>query len=233
MHKKDNVDVTVIGLIYRSKKWLDFLLDQLSIAKNNCSYKTLIVANDPYLEIRTDHRVGYVHDNPDTSVHYIKRVYSAWNRSVEVADTRYVVLVNSDMAFADGWLDALVRYGGTNILPTSLLVESGRIPSAMPEYVKDCGVTPDTFDRRKFVDFASEIRCRAIERGRLFMPVLFERERFLAMGGYPDGNIYHPDGRVESGDAFFFDRLVASGMEWVTVMDSICYHVQQGEQDLS
>ena len=69
------------------------------------------------------------------------------------------------------------------------------------------------------------------------MPVVFEREEFARAGGYPEGNVYR-DGVgtrngsvVQSGDAFFFERLRSLGRPHVTIFDSLVYHFQEGEKD--
>lgn len=215
--------VTVGILVYRSPAWLSFVLEGLSRAQNATDWVPLVLANDPTPEIARDTRVDQIFRNADPEEYYINRVYRAWNRCVELAKTEYVVLINSDMYVSDGWLDALMDH--KEKLPTSLLVESGAILSAMPEYVCDLGRYPSNFDRELWKEFATCLRSEDVSPGRLFMPVLFRRQEFLDAGGYPEGNVGE-----ESGDKVFFDKLTTlTGRPHLTVHGSVVYHVQEGE----
>jgi GT2 family glycosyltransferase len=152
---------------------------------------------------------------------------------VAAAETDWVVMINSDMYVSDYWLDALVQTKLVNqkSLPCSLLVESGRIPSAMPEYVHNFGTSVDSFDREGWQRHAAALRERKAgkrEPGRLFMPVLVDRQEFADVGGYPPGNIQTTTGTL-SGDRDLFNRYAARGYEWVTCLDSIVFHTQEGE----
>jgi len=218
--------VTVALLIYRSPAWLSFALEGLAWARNKTPYRVMVVGNDANEEVMATGRVDIDHRNPDPSEHYLARVYRAWNRAVAEAETEYVVLMNSDMYVSDYWLDELMEAARVpNTLPCSLLVESGRIPSAMPEYVRPLGTTPDQFDREAWgLEAASLRRPGRTEPGRLFMPVLFERESFLRLGGYPLGN---PPGTT--GDKDLFRRYAEAGYRHVTCLGSVTYHCQEGE----
>ena len=225
------LDVTVAVLVYRSRRWLDFVLDGLSSAINETRYRLLIVANDPTPEVRTDSRVTIIHENPDPTEYYIRRVYRAWNRCIAEARTESVVLLNSDMYASDDWLDALVacREANPTAVPTSLLVESGRIPSALPSYVMDFGVTPDTFRADDWVRHADVVRggLGEMREGGLFMPVLLTKEMIRRAGGYPEDQAERPG--LLTGDRRFFMRLQQAGYQHVTAMGSVVYHAQEGE----
>jgi hypothetical protein len=73
--------------------------------------------------------------------------------------------------------------------------------------------------------------------GGLFMPCVFEKEKFIESGMYPEGNIYDNGvgnlGRfIASGDAYYFHHLMNKyGMRHITVFDSMVYHIQEGEKD--
>jgi len=138
-----------------------------------------------------------------------------------------VALIYSDMYVSDYWLDELmeVALGDPTALPASLLVESGRIPSAMPEYVRDFGVTPDGFDREAWGAESKRVRQPGkTEPGRLYMPVLFRRDAFIRCGGYPIGN---PPGTT--GDKDLFRRFSEAGYRHLTALGSVVYHCQEGE----
>lgn len=219
--------VTIALLTYRDTAWVKWALEGIRAARTAVSYRTLVLANDPEPQVAADQVVDAVFHNDDPAEYYINRVYRAWNEAVLLAPTRWVVLMNSDMYPADHWLDELmaVRRDGSQSLPTSLLVESGRIPSALPETVLDCGLTPATFDRAKFNDQVKRVRRPGkVLDGGLYMPVLLEREEFLDLGCYPAGN---PAGTT--GDKDLFARYAAAGFRHVTALGSVCYHAMEGE----
>jgi hypothetical protein len=200
----------------------------LDLARTECRYDLLVVACNPYPDVLNSSCWDIAVRNKNQDEPYINRVYRAWNTAVLNAKADWIVLISSDMFVSDWWLDELVRCKEANpdTVPTSLLVESGRIPSAFPEYVRNHGVRPTVFDEVGWHKHAEEIREVGVSRpGRLFGPVLFSREEFLAAGGYPEEN---PGGR--SGDKVFFERLRSDhGLRHVTCMGSVVYHVQEGE----
>ena len=222
-------DVTLVTLVYRSLRWLDFVQEGVEKAATKASYRWLVVANDATEEVRRDPRIGVDFRNDDTSEFYINRVYRAWNEGVVQAPTQLVVMLNSDMYPADGWLDALLEAKQADPLtvPTSLLVESGKIPSGMPEYVVDFGRNPSEFDARAFREHAETLKRHAeTAPGRLYMPILVDRQEFLGLGGYPEGN---PAGTT--GDKELIRRYSEAGYKHLTALGSVCYHVQTGEQE--
>jgi GT2 family glycosyltransferase len=232
--------VTIALLGYKSVPWIDFAVAGIAKAKNRTKYKLMVVGNDPTDEVANSGRLTHIFRNPDPAEYYINRVYRAWNYAVKEAQTDLVVLLNSDMRVSDGWLDALVEAYGKDedyVLPCSLLVESGRIESAMPEHVKNFGTTPDNFQYANWESHATYMRHRSdtlknisltkqgnSEPGRLFMPVLLNRDAFLAVNGYPEGNV-----NGVSGDRVLFNRLWEIGYNHVTALGSVVYHVQEGE----
>lgn len=219
-------DVTLVTLVYRDTRWLDFVMDGVAAAKTDVSYRWLVVANDATDAVAADPRVTLDFRNDDPAEFYINRVYRAWNAGVEAAPTQRVVMLNSDMYVYDYWLDELIAVHDNNVV-TSLLVESGRIPSAMPEYARNFGTSPATFDVagwRHHAEKLGSIGEGHTEPGRLYMPILVEREEFLDIGGYPEGN---PAGTT--GDKDLIARYAAAGLPHVTALGSIVYHVQEGE----
>lgn len=220
-------DVTACVLIYRSTAWLDFVLRGLDRARTDIPYELMVLGNDPEPHIRADPRVTNCFFNADPSEYFINRIYRAMNHAAAIATTRFIVYLNSDMFVSDFWLDALLRTAGRGgTLPTSLLVESGRLESALPEYARNFGRTPQTFDTDGFIRHAESIRRREVlELGRLYGPVLFDRSVFLRVGGYPEGN---PPGTT--GDRALFEKYcAATAAVHVTDCGSVVYHVQCGE----
>ena len=219
--------VTVVMLAYKSPAWMRFALEGLANARNATPYRVMVVGNDASDEVRNTGRLDVDFRNKNPDEYYINRVYRAWNYGVKMADTDLVVLINSDMYVSNFWLDELVKACQMHerIIPCSLLVESGRIDSAMPEHVRDFGYSPLGFDRDGWSKHALNVRQPyRYEPGRLFMPALFERRDFLRWGGYPEGNV---DG--VSGDRFMFDRCIERGYKHYTCLGSVVYHVQEGE----
>jgi hypothetical protein len=243
-----DAEVTLVVLVYRSLKWLDWCMEGVDSSKQETRYRWLVVANDATEEVRRDPRISLDYQNSDPSEPYINRVYRAWNEGVLNSPTEWCVLLNSDMYCTDYAIDELMRgrkmdYDGLNrqpTLPCGLLVEHGRIPSGMPEYVKDFGTNPENFRKQELLALAAQMRddmdktteggkypvhdSDRYEPGRLFQPVLFNRQEFLDMGGYPEGNV-----NGVSGDKILFDRYVEAGFQWVTCKGSVWYHCQEGE----
>jgi len=224
-----DAEVTLVVLVYRSLKWLDWCMEGVDRSINDTRYRWLVVANDATDEVRNDPRITIDWQNDDPSEFYINRVYRAWNEGVLNAPTSLVCMLNSDMYGSDYWLDSLIgqKERSTQTVPTSLLVESGRIPSAMPEFVKDFGQNPDDFDRDGFIHYAKSIKqFKATEPGRLFMPILVDRQEFMDVGGYPECN---PPGTT--GDKDLIRRYKEAGFEHVTALGSAVYHAMLGEQN--
>ena len=218
--------VTVSFLTYRNPAWMNLCLEGLAYARNSTPAVIRVVGCDAEDSVVTTGRLDQDFRSPDPSEHYLSRVYRAWNAAVESAPTELVCLLNDDMVVSDYWLDELVdaKLADSKTVPCSLLVESGRIPSAMPEYCRDFGLTPDTLDVEGWRLHAATVRkAGETEPGRLFMPCLLERETFSRLGSYPLGN---PPGTT--GDKDLFARLTQAGYRHVTALGSVCYHVQSG-----
>lgn len=237
----------VIALVYRSPAYADFITDQLSRYAVADGWKVVprVVANDPEVDVsrlldlprKMDFRTSVYHDPSSPKDYYLNRVYRCWNWAVRTSIAEHVCLVNSDMAFSPGWLDALLRLHDGKTTPTSRLVESGKLKSGLHGVSMDLGRDPGTFRQAEWLRVASEWSRPRVESGGLFMPVVFDRSQFVASGGFPEGNVYR-DGIgtrngpvIKSGDAQFFDRLRALGRPHVTAFDSLVYHFQEGEKD--
>jgi len=227
-------------LCYKSPTWLSFVLDGLARAQNKHTEPVpFVLALDPYPAIDADRRVNHVVRSADPDEHYLRRVYRAWNRIIELetVNDELVVLVNTDMTFHHGWLDALYQLWvdcDGKVTATSLLVESGRIPSAFPDLVRDLGTTPQTFDRPAWHTYAETLVVAAelgqLDRleGGLYMPVLLTRQMWRDAGGYPIGNV-----AGTPGDHIFFSYLASLGYPHFTATKSLVYHVQVGEMEIA
>lgn len=224
---------TIVGMIYKSVAYLDFMLQSLGD-------DYLIVANDATDEVKqalADRKCNWLdYHDPKPTDYYLNRVYRAWNDGALAADADVIVFFNSDMYGAPGWLENLLKHLTRDTIPCSRLVESGKMPSGKWGVTQDFGRTTKEFRKGQFIEFARMISANCIEDGGLYMPCAFYRDEFLAVGGYPEGNIHlGGEGMVgttflRSGDKHLF-KYDFKHKRHITVMDSIVYHFQEGERD--
>ena len=235
----------IIALVYKSKDYLKsikFEIEQTlkNTKVNNWEINGIIIGNDPTTEIKDILTNPYFPEYVDTDIYedhtphdyYLNRIYRAWNYGVFRSHCDYVCLVNSDMIFSDNWLSNLINGFEREYrlcIPCSRLVESGKMPSGKWGVSKNFGRHPNNIDYNGFNQFAKSISINQNSNGGLYMPCIFERDRFIRNCGYPQGNILNSNGNiVKSGDAYFFENYK---LKHVTVMDSIVYHIQEGEMD--
>jgi hypothetical protein len=166
---------------------------------------------------------------------YIGRVYRGYNEGIRAAAGDYVVLVNSDNAFSPDWLENLLKYTDRSRVISSTLVERDHpVFSVFPGAVHgEFGDTPKTFDESAFLSFAARIRKTGLQAGGAYMPALFHRDIAIEAGLYPCGNIAGArfDEVIEYGDEAFFAVLKSLGVDHYTALDSISYHLKEGERD--
>jgi hypothetical protein len=200
-----------------------------------------IVANDATEDVLNELKlldIPYsIYNDPKPNDYYLNRVYRCWNYAGETSKCDNICFVNSDMVFSDGWLKNLLKYHDGNFIPTSRLVESGKMISGTHGVSYDCGRSPKNIDFNKWFSFVEKIKINEFHPNGLFMPCIFEKKRFLESGKYPEGNIYTDgvgtlNGFVQSGDDWYFRKLENEfGMKHITVFDSLVYHIQEGEKD--
>ena len=210
--------IEVVGMVYRSNEYRSFLAGQLA----ETGRMARIVANDPEPSLSPDGCDTY-HD-PSPTDHYLSRVYRCWNYCVQSSTAEYVCLVNSDMAFSPGWLEALERRLDGRTLPCSRLVEPGLLKPGEHAIEIDLGRDPRVFPWEAWRSLAADLLEVRSEPGGLFMPCVLHRETFLKVGGYPEGNV-----NGKSGDAVLFEKMAEAGFQHVTCFDSLVYHMQEGE----
>lgn len=238
--------VVVVGMIYKSQKWLKSMCESLSktTLKKQHSFDVdyLIVANDANAEVldclKTNKIKHIIYNDPDPYDYYLNRVYRAWNFGGFNADGDVIVFVNSDMIFSHGWLDNLINKLDENTLPCSMLIESGKMESGKHAMSINCGQTLETFNLDVFEYTASDVSFDSVGDGGLYMPCAFYKKDFVASGGYPEGNIYtggvgdKSSSFVMSGDHYFFyENPIMKNKKHITVFDSVVYHFQTGEMD--
>jgi hypothetical protein len=164
---------------------------------------------------------------------YLHRVYRGWNKAILQAKGEIVVLVNSDNYFSPDWLENMLKCFSQDSIITSKLVEREH-----PEYGViggahrgEFGRHPDDFDRQGFLDFCDKKRITGMERGGAYMPCMFSKDTAVKVGLYPEGNIAGKsfDDVVSYGDRVFFENLARMGVEHFTALDSLVYHLKEGE----
>ena len=246
--------VTVVSLIYASTKWLAFQYAELLRIQRDMpmgDVEILFVANDASPDVISFlEENGIPHIKISTKAHpdewFINSVYRAYNKAVEVAEGEYVLLVNSDMAYAPGALATLMREAAPNRFLAGRLVELGVMPTGKFGIERDFGALPGKFRRRDFYKYANKISEHKVESHGLYMPLLVNKQTFLNLGGYPAGNLvmgtleqYLATGQAHyavagqpsvPGDVALMAKASASGISHETVFDSITYHFQAGER---
>jgi len=231
--------IEVISLIYKSVQYLDFIsqqLDKYCHDFENVKVVWRIMANDPtpeiLLKLKNSSFDYSIFNNDNPHEYYINRVYRCYNYCVETSKADCVILVNSDMAFSENWIKPLYEAHQNGFLPTSRLVESGKLSSGQHAYSYNLGTHPNNFKENDWVKFQSNFRENRYLMGGLYMPVFFDRLEFLLAGKYPNGNIYQNGNFVMSGDAAFFKHFSSlTNRKHITCFDSLVYHIQEGEKD--
>jgi hypothetical protein len=245
--------VSVVSLIFQSTKLADWVYGSVQkytpmIARGEAEF--FFVANDPtpsllaHLKDRNyPHMVNInrLYSDEELLAHgygapeYMSRVYRGYNEGIRQAHGDYVVLINSDNYFSPDWLENLLKYSDRSRVITSTLVERHHpvfsvFPGAMHG---EFGASPDTFDEEGFLSYAARIRKTGLEAGGAYMPTLFHRDIAVEAGLYPCGNVAG-DGFADIaryGDEAFFDVLRSLGVAHYTALDSISYHLKEGERD--
>ena len=239
---------SIACLIYKSVEWLDFVYKQLLKYTDLNDVEFYFVANDatPHViqYLKNNHIPHYIHQNSKSNNDewYINNVYRAWNYAVHVAKGDFVILINSDMCFTEGWLRNLIAsYDGKNVV-SSRLVESGKLLSGLHGIEKNFGKDISSYKEQDFLEFANSISKEKKIDGGLYMPILFKKEHFFKVNGYPEGNLKKdsdifsnkialPNEEQVPGDEVLIKKLTTIGIKHQTAFNSIVYHFQCGEQD--
>jgi hypothetical protein len=240
-----NKSIEIIALIFKSLDYLELIYNELK--SDNCKLEgwdvsLRIVANDATEEVieklKTLEIPYSIYNDQKPNDYYLNRVYRCWNYAGKTSKADNICFVNSDMVFSKNWLSNLLKHHDGINIPCSRLVESGKLLSGKHAISFDCGRTPKTINFITWDELVNNISSEQIKEGGLFMPCIFEKNRFIESGMYPEGNIYHDGigtlGRfVNSGDAFYFYDILTQkyGMKHITVFDSLVYHIQEGEKD--
>lgn len=249
-----NPKITLICLIYAGVDWLEFQYGELLTLAKEFSpgqIEILFVTNDAteqVIRFLDENFIPYVNAPGRSSADewYINSVYRAYNFGVNSAKGEYVFLTNSDMSYTRGFLMNLFKHAGPNKYVVGKLVESGRLASASSAIEKNFGKKLRRFKRNKFNRFADEISREGEKSGGLYMPSIVLRERFLSLGGFPEGNLVPssldqylaekvPEYAIRGkdclpGDFVFMQKANLAGTAHITAQDAIAYHFQEGEK---
>lgn len=239
-------NVEIISLIFKSLDYLDLIVKELKSDKckvDGWDVSIRIVANDATPEVIEKLKLSdipyTIYNDPKPNDYYLNRVYRCWNYAGETSQADNICFVNSDMVFSDGWLSNLLKHHDGINIPTSRLVESGKMMSGTHGISHNCGRGPKTIDYNLWDTVVGHVKKDEIHNNGLYMPCVFEKTRFIESGMYPEGNIYydgigtlHPSGTIQSGDDWYFRKLEKEyNMKHITVFDSLVYHIQEGEKD--
>lgn len=238
-------NLEIISLIFKSTDYLDLIYMELKSDKckvDGWDITIRIVANDATKEVLDKLKtldIPYtIYNDPKPDDYYLNRVYRCWNHAGETSTSDNICFVNSDMVFSDGWLENLLKHHDGINIPTSRLVESGKMPSGKHGVSHNCGRGPTSINYDEWNNAVINLKNNSVHDGGLFMPCIIQKERFIESGKYPEGNIYHNGigtlgSFVRSGDAWYFYDILTNkyNMRHITVFDSLVYHIQEGEKD--
>ena len=251
--KKKKPFVTLICLIYSGIDWLEFAYGELLLLQKEFEddkVEILFCANDASQEVLDFLKYNNIphiqFNNSDPNEHYISRVYRAYNYATSIAESDYCLLVNSDMAYAPGFLTKILMERDKDSFVVAKLVESGTLKPGPLAIKKNFGKTLKRFRRKAFYKYALRKEEFGIAEGGLFMPLLVARAEFLNLGGFPEGNITpdsldtylrtdryqiaEPGEPCISGDKALFNKAKLNGINHVTSLRAIAYHFQEGEK---
>ena len=238
--------ITIFSLVYQDIGWLNFVYKNVLSTTFHLDVEFYFVANKPTNEVRNflsaQYIPHYIFDDVDffQGEHYINGVYRAWNFGVSKAVGDIVLLINSDMAFAENWVENLLEFLDNKTCIVSRLIEQGKLKTGKYGIEKNFGDHPGNFKKFEFDNYARGLSSAETKSGGLFMPLMIRKEHFLKVAGYPPGNIVPgsnvwnpeiagPKDPCVSGDVVLMQKLKEIGVEHKTSFSSISYHFQEGE----
>jgi glycosyltransferase involved in cell wall biosynthesis len=246
--------ISLVCLIYNSCEWLESIYGELLAMRNTFSkgeVEILFVANDAnsdVLNFLSENRIPHITFAGRLSKDewFINSVYRAYNEGIKRAKGEFVLLINSDMAFAENFLLQMARNSDRTSLLVGRLIESGVMESGLHAIQKNFGTTIRHFNKAAFLRYARQVQCAKQVDGGLYMPLMASRELLLNLGLFPEGNLspdalssYIDSGVVSSfarngerciaGDHAFIMRAAHLGVSHKTDFSAVAYHFQCGE----
>jgi len=245
--------ISIVSLIYRSSRLADLfynsLLTHTPLLKTG-EAEFFFIANDPskeVLDFLKEKKYPYklninevkstkqLFSNGYAKPEYMARVYRGYNQGIMQASGQQVVLVNSDNFFSPDWLENLLKYSTAKNIVSSTLIEPGHskhgvFPTAIQ---KKFGNTIDNYNEKEFIQYAKTIKMTGVVSGGAYMPCVLYKDLAIYAGLYPEGNLAGKDFETvkEYGDIYFFKKLENLGVKHYTALDSIVYHLKEGEKD--
>lgn len=241
--------VSIICMIYKSTRFAEWVYN--SVQKYTPMLKTgeaefFFVANDPTVEVVDYLReknypfVVALHEHltPEEMAElglenreYLRRVYQAWNQGIFHAKGEMICLINSDNYFSENWLENMMKYSNYNTYVVPQLVEPIQRGGSTfwCALNKEFGHLPEDFKEEEFIAYADKIRMTGIRNLGVFQPCLMYKDVAICAGLYPEGNRINADGTITTGDTAFRDRLLQMNVRHITALDSVVYHMGEGE----
>jgi len=198
------------------------------------------ICDNDYVPLPQMQAQGFAHPE------YMRRVYRGYNFGVDRCQGDVIVPVNSDHLFAPHWLENLVRHVSETTVPSSLLVEPGHPDHGLfPHAIAgDFGRSPEAFREDAFIQHVESIATPDTRPGGAYMPSAFMKEMLLRAGCWPEGNLAVPPNNqyqaiaqpgspysIAYADKVLFYNLQQLGVAHITALDSIVYHIKEGEKD--
>lgn len=146
------------------------------------------------------------------------------NRMVIHAPTEICVYWASDIFAGPEWDVPMLEEYTSKTLVTGVLVEPGVMAMHGQNYHRDFGRRPETYERELFEAWVLSQDIPMLEGEGFYCPYLFNRDEWLAMGGYTVPLTGAPV--FDGADVTLFNRWKESGRRIVRAR-SYAYHLQR------
>jgi len=242
--------VSVVNFCSTALEMLKFSTESLLENAGTGDFDYLVVTWNPSPEVEawldaqpSIYRARYQTDNSFDYVPNLRKMMSyGFSEGYQLND--YVVIVNTDMAFGECWLENLARRADEDVIPNSVHVTPVESPFVV---VANFGIpTRETFDMARWEKLHDKLltsaKNDAIARGLdmvqtpedrggdwrscATMPYVLHRKWWERFGPW-EPNL---DGQKEAPDRRFFGRCHDGGAKFVLCLDSICYHHEAVER---
>lgn len=252
----DKPTISIVSLIYQSPEYATSVYDSLHkhtpelsdgqaefffvandatqnvinhLKNNNYSFKEFHAKNLTPEELFAQ---GYAYPE------YITRVYKAWNFAIQQSKGDIICLVNSDHFFSPNWLDKLLKHLTPERIIVPTIVESRPLGGWVNvSLFNNFGNSPTNYRENDFIAYCNHVSQShsglkiGVGCGE-YMPCLFYKTSAEKVNFYPEGNIAGLNYNTiqETGDKNFFRKLLEQeNIEHVRVLDTLIYHLTEGE----
>jgi hypothetical protein len=159
---------------------------------------------------------------------YDEPLYERVNRMVRQADTEIVVYLASDTFLAPNWDVPMLELYTPDTFVTGVLVEPGVIGIHPDNVPRDFGRKPETFRRAEFEAWCVSSDAYMPDHFGWYCPYMFNRDGWLAFGGYQSGLDGDHHG-FTGADTLLFELWRQAGNH-VKRARSFAYHLQRWSQ---